>query len=515
MGRVKKILVKTDPRDLDSEKWWYLWAALVGVIAVLVMVTWSITLLSRNPQHTRPLRDPRAYGTLDAVGVKMLSSPHDSFARNCAQGKVPVMLTNSVVKKWKAQKWSPSYLRSKLKTLRGIYENDNRWFGPYFDRTKPMLDNAVRKNPYRTDIELSAEEFFQRLDNPLQNRYHYFTGDIDQLGEWAYSEIQPLKELLLLNPKRSSVNVWMGQPHVIAHCHYDGYHNFYAQLFGRKKFTLFRPTNWPGLYPYPFLHPSHAQAQVNATDPKDVRKHPLIGRVDALEVILEPGDLLYMPPLWFHEVESLGVSISVNVWTDSQQSELMEKLFSLPLPLDTSRLDPSHRHEHAQWHDPHQQRIGGAVLIFRMLWYVCRYHTCATPSSDRFYDSGSSDGAISGDLHEPCVYFVHQLWATRYRHLMENDGLPSAFDGNVLCEAGDDTSSQAALSADNSISKDVHYGAYLEQVSQLVRGLPSDTWQLWLGNYVEYIAASVLTEVKYVGVFLKHFTSCTNVLATN
>lgn len=524
MGRAKrqgaqksKVDIQRATRSDGEVRRWYLWATFVAVVSILVMLTWSIVLFSRSStdENLKPIKQPtsgyKVYGAPGKVDTRVLSSPSASFSRKCIQGGVPVLLKNTVVGRWQAKKWSPSYLQSKLGTLQGIYENDNRWFGPYFDRTKPLLDHVIRRNPYKTNIKLSADEFFQRLNRPLNNRYHYFSGDIEQLGDWAYSEIQPIEELLLPNPSRSSANAWIGQPHVIAHCHYDGYHNFYAQLYGTKMFTLFRPTNWPGLYPYPFLHPSHAQAQVNASDNGDVERFGMITRVEAVEVTLAPGDLLYIPPLWFHEVESLSVSISVNVWTDSQQTELAERIFSLSLPLGYDHKSP-HKHEHAQWHDAREQRIAAAILMFRLLEQVCKHHVCVDSSTDRFYEHINAPKLK--DTHNPQVYFIHQLWSTRYRHLMEGGELPSSFyDGEyILCESGNSKDTQVAVLASEAMVRDVHYGAYFEQVSQLVRGLPTDTWQLWVGNYVEYVAASVLGEVKHVGLFLKHFNSCTRML---
>ena len=502
------------PENREGRRFRYVWAVLVAVIAVLVMIIWSITVYSsgrsRIPEpRFSPSKTSKVYRTVGEIDFKTLSLPQASFAKECAQKGLPVVLRNSIVTKWQARNWSPTYLQSKLKSLSGIYENDNHWFGPYFDKSKPLLNYAVRKNSYKTDIELSSQEFFQRLDKLSKNRYHYFTGDIEQLGEWAYSEIHPISELLILNPKRSSINAWMGQPHVIAHCHYDGYHNFYAQLYGTKKFTLFSPINWPGLYPYPFLHPSHAQAQVNATDREDVERFKLIKNVEALEVVLEPGDLLYLPPLWFHEVESMSVSISVNVWTDSHQTELVEKLFSLPLPLD-SNYESSHGHKHIEWNDEHERFIGGAVLIFRLLESVCKFQTCCSASSDRFLDLSSWPKLVNLHAINAYNYFVHQLWSTRYAHLMEEE-LPSKFHNgsHILCKEGSNQDLQVTLTVDENIQNDVHYGAYLEQVSQLVRGLPKETWQLWIGNYVEYMVANIVSDVKYVGLFLQHFSSCT------
>lgn len=241
--------------------------------------------------------------------VKVINvQPSEPFAVKVSDLKVPVVIKNSVTVTWPAyKKWNPSYLSKKISSLKGVYENSNRWFGPYYDKSKPLTHLSTKKNSYRTNLVLKGPEFFQLLEHPKNNSHVYFTGDIDDLGPWAWEDVQPIEELLSLNPKHSSINVWMGQPHVIAHCHYDGYHNLYAQLYGRKRFTMFRPTEWPGTYPYPFLHPSHAQAQVNISDDVSISMFPAVRRIEGYQVLLEPGDLLYMPPLWFHHVEAVDV----------------------------------------------------------------------------------------------------------------------------------------------------------------------------------------------------------------
>lgn len=67
MGRAKKYVVKTQTtrktayREGDSWRWWYLWAALVGFVAVLVMLIFSITVFSRNSpaESKNPTSPPR------------------------------------------------------------------------------------------------------------------------------------------------------------------------------------------------------------------------------------------------------------------------------------------------------------------------------------------------------------------------------------------------------------------------------------------------------------------------
>ena len=252
-------------------------------------------------------RGAKASNGHSPVPVLVAEDPRD-FATTLAKMGRPVVVKDTIVSEWKALKhWSPSYLASRVGKFSGVYVNNNRWFGPYYDGRKPLTKYCPRSNPYLTDLVVPAEDFFQLLFKPNHGEYMYYTGDVDSVGLWAFDQIQPIEELLRLNPKSSSVNVWIGQPRVIAHCHYDGYHNFYVQLYGHKRFKLYHPSNWPGLYPYPFLHPSHAQAQVNLSHQGSRKRFSSVNRVEWFETVLGPGDLLYIPPLWFHEVESLDV----------------------------------------------------------------------------------------------------------------------------------------------------------------------------------------------------------------
>lgn len=259
-----------------------------------------------SPPRAMPPPGPVPY-IVDGQLEVLQWTPDMPFAESVAAAGKPVVLKNTVADKWRARKsWKPSYLKKKIKRLGGIYENENRWFGPYYDMRRPLVNLTQPVNSYETNMSMTGSELFERILSQDGNKFVYFSGEIERLGNWAINDITPFDELLVLNPHSSSVNVWIGQPHVIAHCHYDGYHNMYVQLYGKKKFTLFQPSQWSNLYPYPFLHPSHAQSQVNLSD-ADMERFPRVQQARAVEVVLVPGDVLYMPPLWFHHVEALEV----------------------------------------------------------------------------------------------------------------------------------------------------------------------------------------------------------------
>lgn len=481
-----------------------------GLFSVIVAIAVLMVAILLGFLYLQPLARPTVpvqwtpYTVTGNVSVTVLPSPTAAFAKMCSRREIPLVLRNSIATRWKAAElWTPDYLQTKLSRLSDVYENTNRWFGPYFDQSKPLTSSAIRVNNYRTGLTLPSSEFFRRIKNPVQGRYLYFTGGIAQLGSWAENHIQPLDELLSLNPSRSSINVWVGQPHVIAHCHFDGYHNFYTQLYGTKKFTLFRPVNWPGLYPYPFLHPSHAQAQVNMSNRGESEKlFPLVGSVEGLEVVLQPGDLLYIPPLWFHEVESMEVSISVNVWTDSKQTEIVEKIFSVPLPLIEETI---------KWTSDNTRAIATALFIYRLLESICDYQVCADVLTDKFVESSIDEIKVK-ELSDKVLYFVHRLWSTRYRTLMQKKQLPSDTSNreNILCGAGQREVEKQSLREAESVLAGMRFGAYITEIAQLVRGLPRDTWELWVGNFVEYVvlASGSVGNARYVGLYLQLFSSC-------
>ena len=158
--------------------------------------------------------------------------------------------------------------------LRSVYAttHDDPRFGPFYDHARPLgvLPNVRRRARYAVNATLDrvaflaafgrgAEEVPQR---PGRLLYMYTGALAEALGPAAENDLDPgLDELLRLNPARSSINLWIGQPGVTTPCHYDGYHNLYVQLHGTKRFLLLPPALDRAMNTFPFLHPSYGQCQ--------------------------------------------------------------------------------------------------------------------------------------------------------------------------------------------------------------------------------------------------------------
>ena len=77
----------------------------------------------------------------------------------------------------------------------------------------------------------------------------------------------------------------------------------FFQVKGKKRFLLFSPDQFTSLYPYPVGHPHDRQSQVDLDAP-NYQRFPKFRNINALEAILEPGDVLYVPTNWWHHVEA-------------------------------------------------------------------------------------------------------------------------------------------------------------------------------------------------------------------
>jgi hypothetical protein len=108
-------------------------------------------------------------------------------------------------------------------------------------------------------------------------------------------------------------HLWLGAAGNCTPLHYDTAHNLFAQIHGRKRFTVFEPGEGPRLFPHAL---SSRHPHVSRVDPErpDLAAFPAFAGARASEVVLEPGELLFLPARYWHHVRSLDVSISVNTW---------------------------------------------------------------------------------------------------------------------------------------------------------------------------------------------------------
>ncbi|XP_077996934.1 tRNA wybutosine-synthesizing protein 5-like [Glandiceps talaboti] len=90
--------------------------------------------------------------------------------------------------------------------------------------------------------------------------------------------------------------------------HYDVMDNALIQVSGHKRAVLFSPREATNLYLV------GDKSQVLDIDNPDLDKYPNFANVTWYESMLQPGDVLFIPAMWFHNVISLEFGIAVNVF---------------------------------------------------------------------------------------------------------------------------------------------------------------------------------------------------------
>ncbi|XP_068602350.1 tRNA wybutosine-synthesizing protein 5 [Brachionichthys hirsutus] len=90
--------------------------------------------------------------------------------------------------------------------------------------------------------------------------------------------------------------------------HYDVMDNLLAQVTGRKRVVLFSPQDALHLYL------SGDKSEVLDIDSPDPKRFPDFAKAGRYECVLEPGDLLFIPALWFHNTVALQFGVGVNVF---------------------------------------------------------------------------------------------------------------------------------------------------------------------------------------------------------
>lgn len=155
----------------------------------------------------------------------------------------------------------------------------------YFDEIREAEEDVA--------LYLSSLEIHKYFENLLTETPSYLNEDQYRAGLWIGNKIQvPL--------------------------HNDFPNNVACVIGGRRKFTLIPPNQFENLYvgPIDFTPAGRAVSMVDLQNP-DLDKYPkfAVALEHALTAELSPGDVIYIPSMWWHAVEGLDdFNVMLNFW---------------------------------------------------------------------------------------------------------------------------------------------------------------------------------------------------------
>ena len=156
------------------------------------------------------------------------------------------------------------------------------------------------------------------------------------------------------------ISLWIGN-RTHTRTHWDQSQNLACVVAGRRRFTLFPPEQLKNLYVGPLDFTLAGQpTSVVDIDAPDLAAYPRF--TEALETArraeLGPGDALYIPAMWWHDVRSLeDFGTLINFWWRDGEPPLLTPLNALYYAVITMRNLPPH--ELAAWRNMFNHYIFG------------------------------------------------------------------------------------------------------------------------------------------------------------
>jgi len=243
--------------------------------------------------------------------------PVEIFRRKYLKQGNPVIIENCL-KHLPLSKWTMEYLVKKVGqnkvTVRGKTDANDYKVGLAYS----IRDTTVEK--YVDDL-VNNKPISQSSYLAVQNISYCFPQIKDECELPKYVEKHHQGPFL-----------WVGRKGHYEYCHFDPDASMLMMIEGSKEVKLYSCENLQNLYPNKLgSNGKTIQSQVHCDNP-DFEKCPLFKNVHCHTGVLNPGDMLFIPAFWWHQVTSLTNSTSVNVFFgDPGTSDYIQRITKAPV----------------------------------------------------------------------------------------------------------------------------------------------------------------------------------------
>ena len=210
-------------------------------------------------------------------------------------GKTPVVLKGLLKESNAVKKWSAEYFKT---------TDVKDTIVPVLIRSKEFENrNAYTSFTQKLEFEeMSVQEAVEKMEQEPLSPYINNITKIFLENEYLTQDLE-LHKLEQVSEQINDntwlkINMFMGGRETRSSLHCAAGGNFFCNIVGKKKWTL--------------IHPSYSR-QLKTTPAKNFMfvisgysdaSEPEISHIPRYQVTLEPGDVLYNPPWWWHQVDN-------------------------------------------------------------------------------------------------------------------------------------------------------------------------------------------------------------------
>ena len=307
---------------------------------------------SRRTDHQkmkRPTRHTQTHKDIERVLFADIVKNGDSLPHYLEKRTEPVIIEHGPSEDWQFYtNMSWSYLKESLpeklevvvqKSQFNLYTNKNKHSDVKYWSPQQFLESLLK---FHVGDAVGGETY-----NDPNKLYPYlsleFFGDKALQGQGGL-DLKKAGHCNILHDAqgkcggRMQTILWAGAKNVTAITHFDHNVNSYLMLLGRKHFLMVSPKYFSSLYIHPAPGMHHRQSQVTDLYNVDSKKFPKFKDVRFQEGVLNPGEMIYIPPLWFHNIRSLEASAAISFWSHPPTiAGPLSAFTSAPTGLDDAR----------------------------------------------------------------------------------------------------------------------------------------------------------------------------------
>lgn len=271
-----------------------------------------VAALDDEPAYAVALAVQQRYNKLQAVALNLqrlwASAPgygqvekcadlsDEEFASRFVHGCRPVVLTNHT-HDWPAmRRWSPDDLKRRFGHIEVDIQAERNADANY-EQNKLLLTQRVKLGSFVDQVVQggATNDYYLTANNELlrQPEFAPLLADIGSLP--------PLCDRSQLSTRSS---FWFGPAGTVTPLHHDTLMLFHTQVVGRKRWRFVSPLEWSRVYNLRGVF-----SEVDLERP-DLERFPAFREATVLEVVVEPGETMFLPLGWWHQVASLDVSLS-------------------------------------------------------------------------------------------------------------------------------------------------------------------------------------------------------------
>lgn len=237
-----------------------------------------------------------------ASDIERIATPDfASFIRHYYSQHRPVILLGGI-DHWPAlQRWCPQYFLDRVGKV-DVEVQQGREQDRLFERRSHQYRSKMMMQDFIAGLQASdsSNNMYMTANNAARNMQG-LSPLFEDIADFGPGYTRPAQA-------SSRSFIWFGPKGTFTPLHHDLTNNMLVQVYGRKKVTLIPALQTPYLY-----NDSGVYSEVdNPHDSTLAAQYPLLQQTSRLELVLQPGEALFIPIGWWHCVESLDVSISVS-----------------------------------------------------------------------------------------------------------------------------------------------------------------------------------------------------------